>query len=131
MVAPRKKTSGFSEKPAEKTQEEVEIDAFIDAVTDEVFQNLETEKVTAAPAPVVIESITPSEDSGPRFAAEAPPQKREPKKPVLLETPNEKATQVVKASPAPSLELEVPSPVVHPPKRHPRNIPRFSRIQKK
>ena len=129
MVAPRKKTSGFSEKPPEKTQEEVEIDAFIDAVTDGIFQNLEKEEeVAPAPTPVVIESIIPTEDSGPRFAVEIPPEKKESKKPVLLEVPNETVTRVVKAAPVPAAEAS--TPVVHPPKRNPRNIPRFSRYKK-
>ena len=135
MVAPRKKTSGFSAKPVEKTQEEVEIDALIDAVTDDVFQNLEkVEEVAPAPAPipVVIESIVPTEDSGPRFKAEPAKEKKEPKKPALLEVPDEAATRVVKAAPAPAPApaLEVSAPVAHPPKRNPRNVPRFSRFKK-
>jgi hypothetical protein len=55
----------------------------------------------------VLESITPVEDAGPRFV--------EKKQEEVVEVP------------------ETPTPVsvmVHPPKRNPRNIPRFSRYKK-
>jgi hypothetical protein len=95
MATTRKRSSGFTEKPEELLEE----------VATEMFETISHEE-EAVPVPVpvaktfVVESITPTEDSGPRFIPEAEP------------------TPVAKTP-------ELPKPVA--PKRHPRNIPKFSR----
>lgn len=130
MVAPRKKTSGFSSKPAEQTEEEKEIEEFINEVTSELF---EEEKETPSSS-LVIESITPSEDTGPRFI-QTPEEKvitREKKQPKLLDVPEEGTTRVVIHQPQSPEVVSQISPkelAVHPPKRNRRNIPRFSRFK--
>jgi hypothetical protein len=60
--------------------------------------------------PVVIESIVPTEDAGPRFV--------------------EKPVEVVKQEPAPEIVSSSAPVLPHPPKRHPRNIPKYSRHKK-
>ena len=118
MATPRKRSSGFT-KPAEELTEEAQISEFLDEVATEMFETIsqkekeEEEKVTESPAPTpappVVESITPTEDLGPRFAEKV-----------------EESPQVVTPGvPTPPVEA-----VIHPPKRHPRNIPRFSRTRK-
>ena len=112
MVAPRKKTSGFTSKPVESTEEMKEVEEFIEDTTFEILTEVsKEEKTTTSPelAPFVVESITPTEDLGPRFVEKV----EEPPKAV---TPEASASSV--------------KAVVHPPKRHPRNVPRFSRTRK-
>ncbi len=103
MVAPRKKTPGFSAKPIETPQEEKEVELSTELVLEEAPQ--EPEKI-AEDLPVIIhpvvESIAPTEDTGPRFV-------------------EKKVEEVAPVMPAPVTS------VIHPPKRNPRNIPRFSR----
>ncbi len=114
MATPRRRNSGFSAEVTEKPQEEMEVTTPVDPVSEEVIPDSEEveekekeeqpEKVVES-APVVFESIAPAEDSGPRF--------------VEKETPEEIAKVAPQVESAPSL--------VHPPKRSPRNIPKFSR----
>lgn len=114
MATPRKRSSGFT-KPAEEITEEAQLSEFLDVVATEMFETIshkeeeEEEKVTESPAPApalpVVESIAPSEDLGPRFV--------------------EKPAEEVKVVPQTST-----APVIHPPKRHPRNVPRFSPTRK-
>jgi hypothetical protein len=99
MATPRKRTSGFSEKPAE----EIKVEEFLDEAAQEVFEAVSQKEEPASPIPVVIESITPTEDPGPRFVEKAP----EPVAPVAAPQPLQ--------------------PVA--PRRHPRNIPKFSRTK--
>jgi hypothetical protein len=104
MAAPRRKTSGFSSEPLEKPQE-----TLVEITSEEVIcEEEKTEEIMPEEKPVpVLESITPVEDAGPRFV--------EKKQEEVVEVP------------------ETPTPVsvmVHPPKRNPRNIPRFSRYKK-
>lgn len=132
MVAPRKKTSGFSSKPSESTEEVNAVEEFLEQAASEILE----EKVEVAPPAPVIESITPSEDPGPRFVEEPKAQvtsaeRKAPKKPKLLEIPEEGTTRVVVTpEKPPTPQAAPPAPVVHPPKRNPRNVPRFSRIKK-
>jgi hypothetical protein len=104
MAAPRRKTSGFSLEPLENPQE-----TLVEITSEEVIcEEEKTEEILPEEdlAPV-LESITPTEDAGPRFV--------EKKQEEVAEVP------------------ETPTPVsvmVHPPKRNPRNIPRFSRYRK-
>lgn len=60
------------------------------------------EEVAPTPAPFVEETILPAEDPGPRF--------------VVVEVPQP--------------PLEAPPAAPKAPKRHPRNIPKFSRLAK-
>ena len=110
MVAPRKKTSSFSSKLSESVEEVKAVEEFLEQAASETLE----EKVeVAVPAPV-IESITPSEDLGPRFVDE----------------PKVQATSTVTPEKPSTPQAAPPAPVVHPPKRNPRNVPRFSRIKK-
>jgi hypothetical protein len=114
MATTRKRTSGFTEKPKE-TSEGSEVEAFLEAAADEILTQAEPEpkvKETPAPAPVVIESIIPTEDVGPRF----------------VETLKSEAKEAAEQLPAVTAK---PTPAIrpHPPKRHPRNIPKYSRYK--
>jgi hypothetical protein len=129
MVAPRKKTSGFSAKPLEKTEEEAEIDTPDDMKTHEVSLDLETEETISEvqSLPVTSETIIPTEDFGPRFVTEDLKEKKQSKKPALLTIPKEPPTEEVVEDTA---VVAMPQPlVIHPPKRSPRNIPKFSRYK--
>jgi hypothetical protein len=113
MATPRRRNSGFSAEVTEKPQEEMEVTTPVDPVSEEVICDQEevTEEKEEQPekvvesAPVVFESIAPAADSGPRF--------------IEKETPEEIAKVAPQVESAPSL--------LHPPKRSPRNIPKFSR----
>ncbi len=113
MATPRKRSSGFTNQANEVT-EEAQLEEFLDVAASEVFESIsqkeeETpeEKQAEKPLvekPFVEETITPTEDPGPRFlkkGEEIPPAPR--------------------SRPAPELK---PAP-----KRHPRNVPKFSRTR--
>jgi hypothetical protein len=115
MATPRKRpSSGFSEKPAEKSTEKEEIKEFLEVMTADVFEEIEkAEEVIPEITPTdvfeevekvkeVILEITPTEDPGPRFV-ETPPKETKPE--------------------PPKVELKKP-------KRPARNTPRFSRTVK-
>lgn len=104
MAAPRRKTSGFSSEPIENLQE-----TLVEITSEEVIcEGEKTEEILPEEKPVpALESIIPTEDVGPRFV--------EKKQEEVVEVP---------ATPTPV------SVAVHPPKRNPRNIPRFSRHRK-
>lgn len=81
-------------------EETAEIEEFLEENVREMFETFS--QVVEAP-PQIIEEIVPTEDPGPRFVEEvAPPA------PVVVATP-------------------APQPVTS--KRHPRNIPKFSRTK--
>jgi hypothetical protein len=100
MATTRKRTSGFS------TNTETEEQFFIEAtetleVTEETHEIIMEEPVAEVKSePFVEQTIVPTEDLGPRFLETPPAPAPEPKK-------------------APTLQ---PAP-----KRHPRNVPKFSR----
>jgi len=106
MAAPRKRPStGFTAKPIEEKaidSEQAAIDTFLEEAAAEVFEVTEPEP-EPEPAPFVEEAIAPTEDPGPRFVEVATP------------------------GPAP---VAAAPPEPRAPKRHPRNIPKFSRIKK-
>lgn len=104
MATTRKRTSGFNTK-VEETPEEKEVEALLEAAADEVlFED--------KPVSVVIESIVPTEDVGPRFV-ETPAVENEVEEPQLAPKP-----------------VRTSAPVkAHPPKRHPRNIPKYTRYK--
>lgn len=109
MATPRKRPmSGFSSSPSEGGESEKEkVAEFLDTLVNEALEATEAEeeiKTVDELLPVVIEEIVPTEDPGPRF---------------------------IKLGEPPSVEVEAPVNVeVKKPKRHPRNIPKFSRIVK-
>jgi hypothetical protein len=104
MATTRKRTSGFNTK-AEETTEEKEVEALLEVAADEVLSEVK-------PAPVVIESIVPTEDVGPRFV-ETPEAEIEVEEPQLAPRP-----------------VRTSAPLkAHPPKRHPRNIPKYTRYK--
>ena len=89
------------------------VEEFLDESAREMFETIsqteeepeaKVEEKTEAPLPVILPEITPTEDVGPRFVE--PP------------TPS---PQVVTPPATPQLQP--------PPKRHPRNIPKFSRFK--
>ena len=121
MSAPRKRTptplatSGFKVESVEETpsapekEEQELLEEFIEVASNEVFEAIELaeEKVEkkVEVKTFVEQSIVPSEDLGPRF----------------VET--QELPVVAKATP--------PTPIGKaPPKRHPRNTPKFSRTAK-
>jgi len=84
----------------------VSVEEFLDESAREMFETISrTEEEPEAPLPVVLPEITPTEDVGPRFVEEPP-------------TPS---PQVVTPPATPQLQP--------PPKRHPRNVPKFSRFK--
>ena len=99
MATTRKRASGFSEKPSEETQAE----ELLDEVATEMFETISRKEAEPSEPvrPVVIESIEPMDDPGPRFVDVVPEPTPEPKAP--------------------------PVPKAVAPRRHPRNIPKFSR----
>ena len=101
MAAPRRKTSGFSSEPLEKTQEEVEVQTPVDLMSEETEEILPEVKNL-----LQMEEIIPTEDTGPRFV-------------------ESKQEEVAEIATAPASVSVAP----HPPKRNPRNIPRFSRYK--
>jgi hypothetical protein len=116
MATPRKRSPGFT-KPAEEVTEEVKVEELLEEVATEMFETIlqKEEEVKEEPtpqpkvsAPVVIESIIPVEDAGPRFVDVEP--EKEPEQAVKVTSPTPPRTPRN----------------VHPPKRHPRNIPKFT-----
>jgi hypothetical protein len=107
MATPRKRHPIAPTKPPVDVVED-NIDEFTEEATAEIFEMLaEAEKVEDEPeVPFREESIIPTDDVGPRFVEVE-------KKPVAKTAP-------VVQSPS------TPQPV---PKRHPRNIPKFSRTK--
>jgi hypothetical protein len=108
MATPRKRrpTPLAPIPPAEPVKDNIE--GFIEEVTTDLFERLaEAEKIEDKPEPIFREeTIVPTDDVGPRFVeVEKPP--------------------AVTPAPAPK-SATVPQPV---PKRHPRNIPKFSRTK--
>jgi hypothetical protein len=114
MAAPRKRplstqTSGFGSESIEETSkvsdrgEEESIEEFLEFAAKETFASLEFAEEESEIKPFIEESIVPTEDPGLRFVAEP--------EPVKTVAP---LTEVPKA----------------PPKRHPRNTPKFSRTSK-
>ena len=105
-MATRRKNSGFT---APKEEETASVEEFLEDSVKEIFEDLpevveeleEKSKVVETP-PFVPMEIVPTEDAGPRFV-------EEPVTPV--------------ATPTPTPQLQPP------PKRHPRNIPKFSRYK--
>ncbi len=112
MATPRKRSSGFT-KPVEEVTEEVKVEELLEEVATEMFETISQKEgeVKEEPAPKVrvpvpapVEEIMPVDDAGPRFIEVAP----EPE-----------VTPEVIATPSAPLQP-------HPPKRHPRNVPRFT-----
>jgi hypothetical protein len=102
MATPKRRTSGFNVDPEAKQEEEVQ--EFLDAVATEMFETIShKEKEEVEKKPFVAPEITPTPDPGPRFLPkeEQPPAAATPKAP--------------------------PQPVA--PRRHPRNVPKFSRTK--
>jgi SAM-dependent MidA family methyltransferase len=87
---------------SEKPEEET-VEELLEVVTNEIFEAIELTEEKVQPEVFVEESIVPTEDSSLRFASEPEPVK------------------------AVTLPVEVPKA---PPKRHPRNTPKFSRTSK-
>ena len=82
------------------------VEEFLDESAREMFETIsQTEDEPEAPLPVVLPEITPTEDVGPRFTEEPPAP----------------SPQVVTPPATPQLQP--------PPKRHPRNVPKFSRFK--
>lgn len=115
-MATRRKSPGFT---APKEEEEAKsIEEFLDASAREMFETIsreeeevkveaEVEQVTSAPTSqpmgVILPEITPTDYVSPRFVEEP-------------------------AAPAPKPQVPAPAPQLQPPpKRHPRNVPKFSR----
>ena len=110
-MATRRRSSGFTPPKDEETPT---IEDFLDAAATEMFETISREEEEAeakveekveAPLPVILPEITPTEDVGPRFVEEPP-------------TPQPQAV-----TPPATPQLQPP------PKRHPRNIPKFSRYK--
>ena len=108
MATSRKRpSSGFSQSPSEELPEVV-IHEEVSTVEETVETKVEAtvketvEEVAPTPVPFVEETIIPTEDPGPRFV-------------------------VVETSQPP---IEAPPAVLKAPKRHPRNIPKFSGLAK-
>jgi hypothetical protein len=110
-MATRRRSSGFTAPQDDETKG---IEEFLDESAREMFETIsrneeeaeaKVEEKAEAPLPVVLPEITPTEDVGPRFVEESP-------------TPQ---PQVVTPPATPHLQP--------PPKRHPRNIPKFSRYK--
>jgi len=100
MATTRKRTSGFSTDTETEEQVLVEATETLE-VTEEVQEIIMEEPVAEVKSePFVEQTIVPTEDSGPRFLEVPPAAAPEPKK-----TPELKPA----------------------PKRHPRNVPKFSR----
>ena len=103
MAAPRKRptSQGFSSVEEEQqTIEATPVEETPDSTSQKMFETFS--QVVEAP-PQIIEEIVPTEDPGPRFVEEVAPP-----------------SPVEVANPA-------PQPVTS--KRHPRNIPKFSRTK--
>lgn len=107
-MATRRKSSGFT-APAE--EEKASVEEFLDSHAQEMIENISQTEEGLEEKPEVVEAknfvpmeIAPTEDVGPRFVEE-----------------------VVTSAPTPTA---IPNPQLQPkPKRHPRNIPKFSRYK--
>jgi hypothetical protein len=111
MVTSRRKTAGFTAPEAE--EETASAEALFDRDSVEVFEIFsgtepepeEKIKEVDIPPPVTLSEISPTEDAGPRFVEES-------------------------ATPTPQPSATPQTPQLQPrPKRHPRNIPKFSRYK--
>jgi hypothetical protein len=104
MATPKKRSStGFTTNPPEEATEEKEVEEFLDAMAVETFAEIENqEEVKEEPKVEAIREIVPTEDPGPRFVEQPVTAAEPPAKPVKPEQP----------------------------RRHPRNIPRFTRVVK-
>jgi hypothetical protein len=110
-MATRRRSSGFTEQAKEET---VSVEEFLDSHAREMFETIsqteeepeaKVKEKTEAPLPVILPEITPTEDVGPRF----------------VEEPSTPSPQVV--TPPATSQIQPP------PKRHPRNVPKFSRFK--
>lgn len=106
MATSRRKTPGFT--TPKKEEEVVSVEQLLDEIANEVFESvsqIESEVKPSQPKeePFVEQEIIPTEDTGARFVEET--------------TPSTPAAKPI----APQLQT--------PPKRHPRNIPKFSRYK--
>ncbi len=106
MATTRKRSSNFT-KPPEEVTEEAQLSEFLEEVSTEMFETIsqkeeEQPELPKVEQPFVAPSIIPTEDPGPRFIPKTEP------------------TLVTK-------DPEPPKPVA--PRRHPRNIPKFSRYK--
>jgi hypothetical protein len=110
MANPRRRTSGFTteleakEAPVTEiiSKEEIEIEELVESVATEMFETISLkEEAPTKEEAFIAPSITPV-DSGPRF--------------LPMEEP-----------PTPSTQKAPPQPVA--PRRHPRNVPKFSRTK--
>lgn len=99
MANTRKKPSGFDSQVEESLSFEEQMEASSEEPEKEILEE-KTKVVT--PVVFVEESIMPTQDLGPRFTEEVPEERVQTKK-------------------APELK---PAP-----KRHPRNVPKFSRTR--
>jgi len=104
-MATRRKSTGFTDLGQEET---VSVEQMIEVIMDETLETVaqpkeEDNPVVITETPFVAPEIIPTDDAGPRFVEEtATPQ-----------------SQVVTPIAAPQIQP--------PPKRHPRNVPKFSR----
>jgi hypothetical protein len=114
MAAPRKRPSstpitGFGLESIEETskvsekEEQENVEEFQEVVVNELLEAAELAEEKVEPKVFFEECIVPTEDPGLRFTEKV--------EPILEETP-------------PVVALKAP------PKRHPRNIPKFSRTSK-
>lgn len=114
MATPRKRspsgqTSGFGIESIEETSsvsekdERENLEEFQEVAASEVFEMIELAEEKVETAPFFEDCIVPTEDPGLRFTEKV--------EPILKETP-------------PVVALKAP------PKRHPRNTPKFSRTSK-
>jgi hypothetical protein len=100
-MATRRRPSGFTEQEKE---EAASISEFLDDSVNEILETLSREEDVDA-APFAPSEIIPTEDVGPRFLQEV-------------------------VTPAAQESTDTVSPLLQPPpKRHPRNIPKFSRYK--
>ena len=103
MATSRKRSSGFEKSSDEKVLENpANFEEMLESVKEIIEAEDEAEPPVIAPTPFVEETIVPTADLGPRFLEEPAPVKPGPKKLPELKPP---------------------------PKRQPRNVPRFSRIR--
>ena len=115
MATPRKRpSSGFTTTPSETLDateaiptESNEVHEFLEAAATEALEEViameEAPSIEPTPVPFFAETITPTEDPGPRF----------------VEVAATETLAVPEAKPLPQAS-----------KRHPRNIPKFSRLAK-
>ena len=107
-MATRRRSSGFT---TPKEEETASVEDFLEDNAREMFETISREEEEAEaktevvePEPFIPMEIVPTEDVGPRFVEEV-------------------------AAPAPA-PVAPPAPQLQPkPKRHPRNIPKFSRYK--